>query len=86
MDIAATERAEAELNKFIDSQARRTGAKQANEEAQRLAAEDLRKAREQQERHRQLWVEHLRWLAHNHLRLARDAIAKARRLEEANNA
>ena len=84
VDVAT--RADKELDKLLNRAAERlgearAGQEQANREASRLAAEAQRRVAEQQEHHRVLWVEHFRRLAHNHLRLARDARARERKLQ-----
>ena len=84
VDVAT--RADKELDKLLNRAAERlgearAGQEQANREAARLAAEDRRRAAEQQEHHRQLWCEHLRRLAAAHLQIARDARTRARKLQ-----
>lgn len=79
MDLATkAEKAERDLDKFIDSRAKRKGEDSANLEAalerQRLA----RKIAAQREENRVAWCEHYRRLTDCYLRLAFDARRRAR--------
>jgi hypothetical protein len=82
VDVVKAEQAEQELNRFINSRAQRKGRAQANVDAERQRAEDARKLAELREANRLAWCEHLRRTAAAHLRIARDARARARRLEQ----
>ena len=83
MDVAATERAEAELNRLVERQAKRTGAEEANALAAIWAASERRDLERRREKNRELWCEHYRRLAASSLKAARDYRRRARELENA---
>ena len=58
MDVAATERAEAELNRLVERQPRRTGADEANALAAMWRASEKAHAAKQREEHRDLWLDY----------------------------
>ena len=84
LDVTATERAEAELNKFIDAQAsRRKGADPANITAAEERARTERKTAAEREQNRRDWVRYYRRLAFSNLQAARRYRAIVRDLENA---
>lgn len=86
MDVVKAERAERDLDAFINSRAQRKGRAQANLDAERQRAEDARKLAAQQQENRVLWIHHYRKLAASNLKTARDYRARARRLEQGESA
>ncbi len=78
--------AEAELNRYLDRAAAKTGEARAGQEAANAleavwAASERRELAKRREENRTLWVQHLRRTAAAHLRIARSARARARVLE-----
>ncbi len=83
MDLVS---AEEQLNKLLDRRAAkgreaRPGQEFANQEAERLKAEEARKLQEMREQNRTLWAHHFRRLAYASLQDARDYRRRARALE-----
>lgn len=81
MDVAATERAEAELNRLVERQAQRAGADEQNALDAVWRVSELRVLAKQREENRVLWIEHFRRLAACNLTAARDYRRRARALE-----
>lgn len=82
MDIAKAEAGERELDKFINSQAKkRKGAEEANALEAMWAASEARALAKQREENRTAWVEHYRMVAAAHLKLARSFRQRARQVE-----
>ena len=82
LDPIAAERAEAGLNKFIDSQAKkRKGAEEANALEAMWAASERRVQAQRREENKALWVEHYRRLTVAHLELAKDFRRRAREVQ-----
>ena len=80
--VAPGEAGEREIDRFISRRAQRTGAVEANALAALQRVADARKLEATREQNRNAWIYHLRRTAAAHLRIARDARARARRLEE----
>ena len=81
MDVLKAEKASKELDKFIDSQAKRKGEDAANLEGALERREDARKLAAMREENKSLWIRHYRRLAACNLAAARDYRARARALE-----
>jgi hypothetical protein len=79
LDVEAVERAERDLNAFINRRSR--DREKANTEAALQKAADRRRHEAYREECRALWVAHLRRLAGSYLAMARDARRRARELE-----
>ncbi len=80
LDVARTEAAEKELDRFINSRSKDKD--KANAEAERVKAENLRRLQALREENRTLWIAHYHSLVRAHFRLARDARRRARELGE----
>ncbi len=85
--LTRTEAAEKEIDNFIDRMADkhrdgRNGAEQANAEAARQREIDRKRLAAMREENRAAWIMHLRKTARAHLRIARSARARARKLEK----
>ncbi len=78
-DVAAVERAERDLDPFINRRSR--DREKANAEAATQKAADARTREAYREECRALWVAHLRRLAGSYLAMSRDARRRARELE-----
>lgn len=72
MDVLKAEKASRELDKFIDSQAKRKGKDSANLEAALERAADARRLEALRQRNQLAWVAHYRCLTATHLKIARD--------------
>ena len=81
MDVVKAERAERDLDAFINSRAQRKGRAQANLDAERQRAEDARELAELREANRLAWVEHYRRLTVVHLEVAKDYRRRAREMQ-----
>ena len=81
MDVAATERAEAELNRLVERQAQRTGADEANAIEAMWRASERAHAAKQREENRIAWCDYYRHLAACNIRAARDFRRRAKELE-----
>ena len=68
-----------QIDKLIQSCAK--GRKEANAEAARQREIDLKRLAAMREENRAAWIYHLRRVAGSHLKAARSARARARRLE-----
>ena len=82
LDSVATEKAERELDRFLESQSKkRKGEDKANLEAAAEREADARKLAAMREENRVAWCEHLRHLAAVSLATAREYRRRARALE-----
>lgn len=81
LDSAAVEKAEREIDRFLDSQAsKRQGEDAANLAAMEERARTERKAATMREENRKAWIEHYRKLTDNYLKLALDARRRSREI------
>ncbi len=81
LDPVKVEVAEAEIDRFIERQAKRTGADEANAIEAMWRASERREEAKRREENRQAWCEYLRRVSASHLKAARSARARARALE-----
>ncbi len=79
LDPVAVERAEAEIDKFINSRSKQR--EEANSLEAVWAASERRELAKRREENRTLWIDHYQGLVRVHIRLAKDARRKARALE-----
>lgn len=82
LDVEAVERAERQIDAFIEKrQAQRTGADEQNALETLWAASERRELARRREENRRLWIAHFEALVRIHIRLARDARRRARELQ-----
>jgi len=82
LDVAATERAEAELNRLVERQAQRSGADGANALQLMWAASERKHREKQREENRTAWHGYYSHLAHSCRTRAAEYEAKAEQLLE----